>query len=247
MTIKKITASGRLLLKYDLIKQLVQGKKVVHIGCIDDHFEMIQYKKEKGFYLHDMVSSSASECIGIDINQPLAEKLKETYGTNNIAIANVEKLEDITINGMNKEELLAKLATFDTIMMPDIIEHLNNPGDMLDSLKKVFNKDAKIYICTPNPFFISNFILTLFRREIFSPYHTFYFTTESIAVLLGRYGLKIINTYPCFVPKIRPLPIRIADRILLELFCFISKGFAENFMYECVFDDSVSISRIHNS
>ncbi|MCC7516564.1 MAG: methyltransferase domain-containing protein [Pseudomonadales bacterium] len=245
MTIKKIAASGKLLLKSTLIKNIVRGKKVVHVGCVDDHFEMIQYKKEKGFYLHDIISATADECIGIDINEPLVRKLNEAYGINNIAIANAEKLQDIHMDGISRNDLLKKLASFDTIMLPDLIEHLNNPGDMLAGMKTIFNKDARIYICTPNPFFISNFILTLFRREIYSPYHTIYFTTESMAVLLGRYGIRIVNTYPCFVPKIRSLPVRIADRILLEFFCLISKGFAENFMYECVFDDTLSINRVH--
>jgi hypothetical protein len=245
MTIKRIAVTGKLLLKSKLVERIVRGKKVVHIGCVDDHFEMIQYKKEKGFYLHDIISSVATECIGIDINEQLVERLREAYGINNIAIANVERLQDIRMDGISKQALLANLATFDTIILPDLIEHLNNPGDMLASLKAIFSPQAKIYICTPNPFFISNFILTLFRREIYSPFHTFYFTTESMAVLLGRYGIRIVNTYPCFVPKIRSLPVRIADRILLEFFCLFSKGFSENFMYECVFDDSISVSRIH--
>ncbi len=244
MTIKKITATGKLLQKAQLIERLVRGKKVVHIGCVDDHFDMIQYKKAKGFYLHDIISSIATECIGIDINEALVKKLRDTYGINNIAIANVEKLQDITMEGIGRDQLLEKLTSFDTIVIPDLIEHLNNPGDMLNGLKSTFSKDAKIYICTPNPFFISNFILTLFNREIYSPFHTFYFTTESMAVLLGRYGIRIVNTYPCFVPKIRSLPVRIADRILLEIFCLTSKGFAENFMYECVFDEAIAISRI---
>lgn len=247
MTIKKIETRGKLLLKSRLIERIVRGKKVVHIGCVDDHFEMIQYKKERGFYLHDIISATAAECIGIDINEPLVRKLRDVYGINNIAVANAEKLQDIHMEGISREELLAKLASFDTIMLPDLIEHLNNPGEMLGGMKAIFGKDARIYICTPNPFFISNFILTLFRREIYSPFHTFYFTTESMAVLLGRYGIRIVNTYPCFVPKIRSLPVRIADRILLEVFCLLSKGFAENFMYECVFDDSLSVSRVQES
>lgn len=247
MSIKKITTSGRLLPKYQLIERIVKGKTVVHIGCVDDNFEMIQYKKQKGFYLHDMISESASECVGIDINSHLAMKLKDVYGTNNIAIANVEDIEKISMDGITREDLIKKIQPFDLVMLPDIIEHLNNPGEMLAGLKSMFSKSTKIYICTPNPFFISNFILTLFRREIYSPFHTFHFTTENMAVLLGRYGIRIVNTYPCFVPKIRSLPVRIADRILLEFFCFISKGFSENFMYECVFDDSISISRIQES
>ena len=244
MSIKKITATGRLLEKKSLIEKIVRGKNELHIGCIDDNLEMIGYKKRKGFYLHDIICQSAKSCMGIDINQHLAEKLEEIYGIKNIAIANVEHLEDISMKNMEKSSLMDNLKNYDTIMIPDLIEHLNNPGNMLDGMKKVFSHDAKIYICTPNPFFISNFILTLFGREIYSPYHTTYFTTESMSVLLARHGIRIIGTFPCFVPKIRSLPVRFADRILLEFFCLISKGFAENFMYECVFDESVIIDRV---
>ena len=244
MSIKRIQTSGQLTLKSTLLARIAKNKRVVHIGCVDDNLEMIAHKKKNNFYLHDILTNTATECLGIDMNAALVEELRKIYGTDNIAIADIQQIKNIYMDGFSKDDLLVKLKTFDTVILPDIIEHLDNPGLMLENIKQYFNPKARIYICTPNPFFISNFVLTLFNREIYSPFHTMNFTTENMAVLLGRYGIRITATYPCYVPKLRALPIRIADWILLHFFCLISKGFSENFLYECVIDNTVNVSRI---
>jgi hypothetical protein len=215
-------------LKQTLIANLIKGKSVVHYGCVDDNTTLIDAKMKKGYYLHKVVTDSTTRCIGIDINRPLIKYLRDQYGINNIFYGNVE-------NPSSFEMDIQDLKQYEVLLIPDLIEHLDNVGKMLEGIKDFFSPKVKLYIMTPNPFGYLNFIATLLRREIYSPHHTCLFTTESMKVLLDRHGFKIEKVYPVFVPKERGALLIFADKITSTIFNFISRGFADLYMFECSF------------
>jgi len=229
MALKKINFLGnKTYLKQTLIATLIKGKSVVHYGCVDDNKTLIDAKMNKGYYLHKLVTDSTTRCIGIDINKPLINYLREQYAINNIFYGNVEdpRSFDLDINELKQYEIL---------LIPDLIEHLDNVGKMLEGIKEFFSPQVKLYIMTPNPFGYLNFIATFLRREIYSPHHTCLFTTESMKVLLDRHGFKINRVYPVFVPKERGSLLIFADKIMSWIFNLVSRGFADLYMFECSF------------
>ena len=229
MALKSIKFLKRkVYIKHKLIADIVENKVVVHYGCVDDDKELISEKLDKGYYLHKVVTEKSKETIGIDINRD-AFKFLRKKGIDNIYYGDVEdpKSFDIDNNYLKRANVL---------LIPDLIEHLNNPGNMLQGIKESFNKNIKIYIFTPNPFAWYNFVATLFNKEIYTDYHTVYFTTESMKIILQRYGFKLVRVLPVVIPKQRNLIVVIMDKCISRVATFISPGFADAYMYECVID-----------
>jgi hypothetical protein len=203
---------------------------VVHYGCIDDSIDIIESKLKNNTYLHTLISEKSKSCVGIDLNSELITTLKTTYSINNIFYGDVENPETFQID-------LDSLKKAEVLLIPDIIEHLNNPGLMLKGVKKYFSFDVKILILTPNPFTYLNFVFTLLGREIYNIYHTCYFSTNNMKVLLSHYNIKIKKVYPCFLPKDQPMLIKIADKAINILLTIFSFGFCDNYLYECEFEE----------
>ena len=217
--------------KHEIIKEIVKDKKVIHYGCVDDDKKLIKQKFEEGYYLHKIVTDSSKETIGVDLNKDAFSFLEKKIKINNVVYGDVENPLSFDLD----KKILKK---FEVLLIPDLIEHLNNPGDMLEGIKKFFNKDVVVYIFTPNPFAWFNFIATFFNKEIYTDYHTMYFTTESMEILLKRYGFKLKKVLPVVIPKQRGLIVRLADKLFSRIFTFISPAFADAYMYECVMQKS---------
>ena len=227
MAIKSISFLGRkVYIKHQLITELVKDKKVVHYGCVDDDKELIKQKLNKGYYLHKIVTEASEDTIGIDLNKKTFPHLKK-LGIDNVYYGDVEDPGTFDIDRL-------KIKKANVLLIPDLIEHLNNPGNMLEGIKNYFSEDIIVYIFTPNPFAWYNFVATLATKEIYTDYHTMYFTTESMSVLLARYGFKIKRVLPVVIPKERGLLVRILDKLASKISTVISPGFADAFMYECV-------------
>jgi hypothetical protein len=228
MALKSISFLKRnIYVKHELITELVKGKKVVHYGCVDDDKQLIKQKFEEGYYLHKLVTDASKKTIGVDLNKDAFDFLEKKLKIQNVVYGDVENPETFDLDKKT-------LKNYDVLLIPDLIEHLNNPGNMLEGVREYFNKDVVVYIFTPNPFAWYNFAATLLNKEIYTDYHTMYFTTESMDILLKRYDFKIKRILPVVIPKQRGLVVRIADKILSRIATFISPGFADAFMYECV-------------
>jgi len=227
MLMKKLNFLERtLFIKHEIIIQLTRGKKVVHYGCIDDSADIIDSKISRNIYLHQVITENAKSCIGIDMNSDLMEYLRSRHNIDNIYFGNAEDPGTFTCDSQ-------QLKSTEVLLIPDIIEHLNNPGLMLEAIKKYYPENVSILIMTPNPFSYLNFVFTLFRREFYNEYHTCYFSTNNMKVLLSHYGIKIKKVYPVFLPKDRSAFVNIADKLINRLLFFFTPGFCDNYLYEC--------------
>lgn len=75
--------------------------------------------------------------------------------------------------------------TFDTIVLSEILEHTENPQEILENLKATLDKNGKIYINVPS--------------NCPAPDHIYYFSGESdVIALVEKAGLKIeeIQNFP---------------------------------------------------
>ena len=227
MEIKRMNfLKKKLFVKHKLILSFIVDKNVVHFGCIDDSVDIIESKIKNNIYLHKLITEKSKKCIGIDINTSLIDFLKDKYLINNIAFGNVENPDtfNFDINILKETEVL---------VIADLIEHLNNPGQMLNGIKKCFSKKTKVLILIPNPFTYLNFAFTLLNREFYNIYHTCYLSTNNMKVLLSNNGFKINNVYPCFLPKDRGWLINSTDLVINHLLTIFTYGFCDDYLYEC--------------
>jgi hypothetical protein len=227
MAIKSISSFGhKAYIKHRIITELVAKKNVIHYGCVDDDEGLIKLKANSGYYLHKLITDSASKTLGVDLNREAFSFLKRELSVDNIVFGDVEDPATFDIDK-------GYLKDVDVIVIPDVIEHLSNPGMMLDGIKEYYSKKVRVIILTPNPFAWYNFVATLLNKEIYTPYHTMYFTSESMAVLLEEHGFVIDRILPVVSPKQRGRLVRILDSGVSKLCTTISPGFADLYLYEC--------------
>lgn len=162
---------------------ICKDKKVLHLGCgdaihFDDHNKI-------GRHLHLSLLKTTKLLYGIDLDKKIIDRLKNEYKVPNVFVDNVENL-----NFDTDEQ-------FDIILAGELIEHLNNPGLFLDSVKKYMSKDTLFIITTPNIISLKVFLHSLFNNQRIHPDHTLGFTYSLLYTLFDRFDLEIIKWYSC--------------------------------------------------
>lgn len=117
----------------DKIVELCTGKKVLHLGFIQHH-DLYKKKMAEGDWLHEKINSVASYLVGVDYLQDDVTVIREKYGYE-VYFADVTNIEDMR----RVKDSIGN--TIDVVVCGELIEHVDNPGLMLDNLKCCFLKD----------------------------------------------------------------------------------------------------------
>jgi hypothetical protein len=122
--------------------------------------------------------------------------------------------------------------SWDLITLWGVLEHLTNPVEVLDGLKKLLTKDGKIVFTT---LYTESKIPYQFKP----PEHTLYFTKESLLKLLERCGL-IIETFDEYIMEqdsnvylsilLRTVPDKYRDKIFHKMPEFVEVPTNEIFL-----------------
>ncbi|MDX9858445.1 MAG: glycosyltransferase [candidate division Zixibacteria bacterium] len=154
-----------------------RGKRVLHVGCVDAGIMESRIKSDN--FLHYHISQVADQLIGVDIETAGLERLKE------------EGYEVYRLDLESDDELLRDLARrVDVIVIPEVIEHLNNVGDALDNLRASgFTGD--ILLSTPNAFSLRTIRLLGSGVELVHPDHNYYYSPTTLKTLLRKHGFDI--------------------------------------------------------
>lgn len=114
--------------------ELAEGDKVLDIGCYIGYMSYLLAKKHK-------------EVTGIDIL------------SHNIQIAEEKfKLSNLRFMVMEAENLSFPNETFDCIILTEVIEHIENPMDLLKRIHALLRPDGFLIISTPNPISVDTII-----------------------------------------------------------------------------------------
>jgi len=131
-----------------LIKESV-GLKTIHFGCTDWPNQENQIQNRQ--LLHIKLLKETPEIIGVDVDVLGIEHLLSHF-PNQIFICG-----DIASSDAVAQEIVASLPKL--ILVPDVLEHIENQRDFLESLRKILHKtSAKAIITTPNAFALKTFL-----------------------------------------------------------------------------------------
>lgn len=155
-----------------------QGKKVLHLGCVDYPITSEQVKSER--WLHAKLMQVAKDVTGVDNNDEGVQYLR-SYGYSNIVYGNAEELATVTS------------AVYEIIVAGEIIEHLSNPGAFLNSARSVMGEESVLIISTTNAFCLRRFLRVPFGTESVHPDHVYYFSHATLSALLKRYGFTVLE------------------------------------------------------
>jgi 2-polyprenyl-3-methyl-5-hydroxy-6-metoxy-1,4-benzoquinol methylase len=154
----------------EMLKTIVPSGKLLEIGCSVGYF--LDAAKEIGNW----------KLFGIEPNEKAARYVREQL--------NIKIFNDFA------DDLLLKEKFFDAIVSFEVIEHITNPTELIESCYRLLKNNGYLIMSTPN---INGFdfkILKKYHRSYSPPGHCLYFTPQTFQSLLKRAGFReiIINT-----------------------------------------------------
>lgn len=183
----KFESIQHIRLRPNVIFDIVDNKKVIHLGCTD-HIEIINQKLNSGLYLHKQLSEVSKKCIGIDINTTTVQYIRER-GFDNVIIGDITKPK---ISQIECEQ-------WDFLLMAEILEHIDNPVEFLKDIVENYKHNInKIIITVPNAFgliHMNNALST--GNEIVNSDHRYWFTPYTLWKVIHQAGLVLEDIKMC--------------------------------------------------
>ncbi len=159
--------------------ELCRGKKVLNLGYVQHR--NWQDRMKKGIWFHEKLCRISNKVVGIDILANEIKKINKLLERDDIA-ADVTKLKNIDLNDI-----------FEVIFCGELIEHLANPGLMLDGIKKFMDKNSILVVTTPNVFYekwVRKAWKGLEGKDFLNEEHVCWYSFQTLKQLLDRYNYK---------------------------------------------------------
>lgn len=183
----------------DKIVEICRNKKVLHMGFIQ-HSHLYKELMNQNKWLHEKINEISKELVGIDYLHDDIEWFKKNTAYE-VYFADVTKLD----NWDYKD-------TFDVIICGELIEHLDNPGLMLEGVKQFMHQDSKLILTSPNPWSRNRIRLIKKQKkesEWINPEHTCWFSFQTLKQILDRCGYKELDyTYYFGEEKGEKFPVK---------------------------------------
>lgn len=193
--------------KTERILDICRGKNVLHIGCVGfadlGTAERVSLAKQS---LHYALTTSA-RTIGVDYSREAIDYYHTHHVFDNVIHGNAEHLEDLNLE-----------QRFDVVVAGDIIEHLSNPGLMLDGIRSLCRPDTLVVITTPHAFGLLSFLRFLANRFVEGQEHVFTMNSQNIEHLTERHGFEVVELATCFQDHATGSPLFKLGRAFFERF-----------------------------
>ena len=83
----------------------------------------------------------------------------------------------------------------DLIIFTEVIEHINNPNEVLSYIYNILNNNGLLFITTPNFESIERYVLGPEWGMIMYPEHVCYYSPNTLDKILHNHGFKKIQIY----------------------------------------------------
>lgn len=208
--------------RFDLLKEQLTNKSVLHIGCSD--WPLTEDKVKTKDLLHQYLEKVAGELYGIDTSLEGIRIMRESR-IKNILFGDIYNLH-------KEKKLLNK--RFDVLLIPEVIEHLTNPGLALESVRTYSlktNPQCKIIFTVPNYHnFWHNIFFGLRNKEVVHYDHKFYFSYRTFRNLIENYGFEVEDFFFILYFK---YPQTARKRLILKLLSKTSPCMAPYLYFKC--------------
>lgn len=205
--------------RWEALRPMVEGKTVLHVGFAD-HLDLIEEKYRNRIWLHGQLIEVAARCVGIDINAEAVDFVRNRLHIPDVYTAN--------INERMPRELQQE--KWDVVVLGEVIEHLDNPGDVLKGLQSNLKLgERKLVVTAPNFTAISNIARAINGQECVNTDHRFWFSPYTLSRLLAASGWTPKEFLFCEpsgwwrTPKLALRPKRLFRRAMLG----VSPAFCE--------------------
>ncbi len=208
--------------RFDLLKEYLTNKSVLHIGCSD--WPLTEDKVKTKDLLHQFLESITRELYGIDTSVE-GISIMQKSGIENIFLGDIYNLH-------NDKNLLSE--RFNILLISEVIEHLTNPGLALESVRTYIlktNPKCKVIFTVPNYHnYWFNIYFGLRNKEVVHHDHKFYFSYRTFRTLIENYDFEVEDFYFILLYK---YPQATKKRIILRLLSKISPCMAPYLYFKC--------------
>lgn len=183
---------------YEIARIIIKTKnsgRVLDLGCGEGHILKML--------------SNAYEKYGVDISKTA------------LRLANDKNIH-IELCNLNKDFPFD--IKFNFIICSEVLEHLENPSNVLENVKKHLTKDGLFLVTTPNVTHWRHRVSMLFGK--FSNYdksHINFWDLNSFIKLLHNYGYEILNFYPTYFDPYFFSKLKRTYRLFGKQFLFICR------------------------
>jgi SAM-dependent methyltransferase len=178
---------------YDKMAELVRicrGRRVLHLGCVGETDSDTQRRVALAKELLHWQLTQVSDVVGVDYAEDVVDEYRRQGIFDNIVVGNVERMDELDIDG-----------TFDVVVAGDIIEHLSNPGLMLDGIHRFCRPDTNVIISTPHTKSLPAYIRFILGRYREGEDHVIGLNAMMITTFLRRHGYSVDSIDTCFQPQ----------------------------------------------
>ncbi len=170
------------------LKNLVAGKNIIHLGCVDHSIDMIEKKLKRGKWLHKDLVDSADRCLGIDLNREGLDHIRNQHGISDLLCTNIIEQECTEILSQN----------WDYFLIPEVLEHQDNPVWFMQQIREKYEaKVGEFVITVPNAFDLGLSSLLRKNIEAVNSDHRFWFTPYTLTKVLYNAGFRSITLRLC--------------------------------------------------
>ncbi len=164
------------------ILRIASGGTVLHIGCCD-HLELIDQKIKNHTWLQGLLEENCKDVYGVDINRQAIDYVNKERLTRHPVV-----WADVTAADL--QGIFCR-ASFDFILLGEILEHLDDPVTFLRSLRQNCAQngfDGRYILTVPNAFCLQQ---RRYRKgiEIVNSEHKYWFTPYTAAKVMVQAGI----------------------------------------------------------
>lgn len=162
--------------RIEAVVEGVEGETVLDLGAVQHDAD----KHSNDDWLHDALVDEFGRVIGVDILEDDVKKLNELGYE--MMQANVTSM-DLAIEA-------------DTVVAGELIEHVDNPGQMLGRVRRHLKPGGAFIITTPNPWVIGHIARLLTIGLQVNDGHVAWYGPVTLKQLLSRYGFAVEESKP---------------------------------------------------
>lgn len=161
------------------LEQVLAGRSVIHVGCVDHGPKNAAARMAKGTWLHEKLAQITSCCAGVDIDAEGIRYLADVLGLSDVYCANLAE-QDVPA---------LQRRYWDVLLLGEVLEHLDDPVAFLKGVRQRYGGCiGRLLVTVPNAFAWNNLRHALRGEERINTDHRYWFTPYTLAKVLYRAG-----------------------------------------------------------
>jgi 2-polyprenyl-3-methyl-5-hydroxy-6-metoxy-1,4-benzoquinol methylase len=208
--------------------EAVRDRSVAHLGFADIGCELT--RDLDGSWVHARLAAAASRLVGLDVStEAVADARSRGFAAHAVDCTSSADVRAIA------------LEPFDVVLAGELIEHVDNPGGLLDAAHVLMAADGLLIVTTPNARRLMDTLLAVARRELVHPDHVAVYSARTLSSLLERHGWEVIELFVYMNPRSRRRA-RTAKEVILRMGDAFERALA-NTVSPYVADGLIAVAR----